>query len=428
MKLNVFFGNEKAGSLESTENRGVIFYYDKNYLQNENAAALSASLPLQSEEFTQKQCIPFFSGLLPEEDSRKKIADYLHVSETSTLKLLEALGGECAGLISILPEKDNVPQSLLYTLNLENYEPLDHSRLTDFIEKMNSRPLMKADENLRLSLAGAQEKLALANLNGKWYLPLNGAPSTHILKPARTGSLSSLAQNEYICMKLAKNFGLPVPEIELLNIAGKDVFVVERYDRIKKEDSIQRLHQEDFCQALGIMSTSKYQNDGGPGIADIFDAIKGNCTVPALETQKFLRYVIFNYLIGNCDSHGKNYSLLYKHRTVELAPLYDAVSTVIYPGLTDKLSMKIGKHYEIQKVSKEDFLLLAENLDIKSSVFLKIFDEFARKSSRAFEALKNDEKVSEDILNLIFATMEERLKKKKNRAVPLQKGLQTVLP
>ena len=408
MKLKVYFGNEKAGSLESTENRGVIFSYDKNYLQNKNAVPLSASLPLQAEEFSQKQCIPFFSGLLPEEDSRKKIADYLHISETSTFKLLEVLGGECAGLISILPEENEVPQTVSYSLNSDNYEPLEPDRLADFIEKMNTRPLMRADENLRLSLAGAQEKLALANLDGKWYLPLNGAPSTHILKPTRTGSLSSLAQNEYACMKLAKSFGLPVPEVDLQNIAGKDVFIVERYDRIKKEDSVQRLHQEDFCQALGIMSTSKYQNDGGPGIADIFSAIKKNCTVPALETQKFLRYVIFNYLIGNCDSHGKNYSLLFKNKMIELAPLYDAVSTIIYPGLTDKLSMKIGKHYEIQKVTKEDFSLLAENLDIKGSVISKIFADFATKAHKAFEGLKCEEKVSKDVIDAISVSMESR--------------------
>ncbi|MGN0739726.1 MAG: type II toxin-antitoxin system HipA family toxin [Treponema sp.] len=408
MKLNVYFGNEKAGSLESTENRGVIFSYDKRYLQNKNAVPLSASLPFQTEEFSQKHCMPFFSGLLPENDSRKKIADYLHISETSTLKLLEALGGECAGLVSILPEETEVFQPVLYRLNSENYEPLEEARLKDFIEKMNSRPLMKADKNLRLSLAGAQEKLALANLAGKWYLPLNGAPSTHILKPSQAGSLSSLAQNEYICMKLAKDFGLSVPEVDLIDIAGKDIFVVERYDRIKKEDSIQRIHQEDFCQALGIMSTSKYQNDGGPGIADIFDSIKKNCTVPALETQKFLSYVIFNYLIGNCDSHGKNYSLLYKNRTVELSPLYDAVSTVIYPGLTDKLSMKIGRHYEIQKTTKKDFYLLAENLNIKGSVISKIFSDFEGKFSKAFADLKADEKVSKDILDLISASMETR--------------------
>lgn len=408
MKLNVFFGNEKAGALESTENRGVIFVYDKNYLLNKNALPLSASLPLQSDEFSQKQCIPFFSGLLPEEDSRKKIADYLHISETSTLKLLEALGGECAGLISILPEDETFSLQTSFSLDSENYELLDDNRLSDFIEKMNTRPLIKADDKLRLSLAGAQEKLALAKINEKWYLPLNGAPSTHILKPTRTGLLSSLAQNEYICMKLAKSFGLSVPDVDLLSIAGKEVFVVERYDRIKTADSIKRLHQEDFCQALGIVTSSKYQNDGGPGIADIFNTISKVCTVPAIESQKFLRYVIFNYMIGNCDSHGKNYSLLYKDSRVELSPLYDAVSTIIYPGLTDKLSMKIGNHYEIQKIGKEDFSLLAEKLNIKNSVFLKIFDDFWKKYISAFEELRSDEKVSSDVLDLIFSVVDSK--------------------
>ena len=410
MKLNIFFGNKKTGSLESTENRGVIFVYDENYLNDKNSVPLSASLPLQREEFSQKQCIPFFSGLLPEEDSRKKIADYLHFSETSTLKLLEALGGECAGLISILSEDDDdsFSKETSYKLDSKNYEPLDDNRLSEFIEKMNTRPLIKADDKLRLSLAGAQEKLALAKINGEWYLPLNGSPSTHILKPARTGSLSSLAQNEYICMKLAKNFGLSVPDVDLLNIAGKDVFVVERYDRIKEADTIQRLHQEDFCQALGIMSTSKYQNDGGPGIADIFNTILKLCTVPALESQKFLRYVLFNYVMGNCDSHGKNYSLLYKNNRIELSPLYDVVSTIIYPGLTEKLSMKIGKHYEIQKVTQEDFSLLSESLNIKYSVLSKIFDEFSKKYINAFEELKDDEKVSSDILNSIFQVVKSR--------------------
>lgn len=409
MKLNVFFGNTKAGSLESTENRGVIFTYDENYLINKNSVPLSASLPLQLEEFSQKQCIPFFSGLLPEEDSRKKIADYLHISETSTLKLLEALGGECAGLISILSEEDSLSVETSYKLDSKNYELLDYNRLSDFIEKINTRPLIKADDKLRLSLAGAQEKLALTKINGEWYLPLNGAPSTHILKPSRTGSLSSLAQNEYICMKLAKKFGLSIPDVDLLNIAGKDIFVVERYDRLKETNTIQRLHQEDFCQALGIMSISKNQNDGGPGIADIFNTILKVCTVPALESQKFLKYVLFNYLMGNCDSHGKNYSLLYKNNRVELSPLYDVVSTIIYSGLTEKLSMKIGKHYEIQKVSKEDFSLLAGSLNIKHSVLSKIFEDFAKKYINAFEELKDDEKISRNILNSIFEVTSKAL-------------------
>ena len=114
-------------------------------------------------------------------------------------------------------------------------------------------------------------------------------------------------------------------------------------------------------------------------------------------------------MIGNCDSHGKNYSLLYKNRRVELSPLYDALSTVIYPGLTDKLSMKIGKHYEIQKVTEEDFSLLAEKLGIKKSAFSKIFEDFASKVNMAFEDLKADKKVSEDILESIVSLVKSRL-------------------
>lgn len=409
MKLNVFLGSKKAGTLESTENRGVIFTYDELYLKSNDSIPLSVSLPLVQGEFSQKQCIPFFSGLLPEEDSRKKIADYLHISETSTFKLLDALGGECAGLITISSDETETAQKNLYSFTSENYELLDESRLADFIEKINTRPLMKADEKLRLSLAGAQEKLALANLDGKWYLPLNGSPSTHILKPTRAGSLSSLAQNEYICMKLAKYLNLSVPEVDLLNIAGKDVFVVERYDRYKNEKEIQRLHQEDFCQALGIMSTSKYQNDGGPGIADIYSVIKKICSIPAIETRKFLKYVVFNYIIGNCDSHGKNYSLLYKNNTVELAPIYDAVSTAIYPELTDKLSMKIGSLYELKKVLKEDFWSLCEVLDIKKNVIESIFSDFQNSLDKAYEELKKDEKIDLSVADRIFDGIKSRV-------------------
>ena len=409
MKLNVFLGKKKAGSLYSTDNRGVVFAYDKDYLLSADSVKLSLSLPLQAEEFSQKQCIPFFSGLLPEEDTRKKIADYLHISDTSTLKLLEALGGECAGMISILSEDSTCDFTESFQLNEENYEELSEERLCEFIKMMPERPLIKADDKLRLSLAGSQEKLALAKIEGKWYLPLNGAPSTHILKPAKYGNLSSIAQNEYICMTLAKELGLKVPDVDLLNFAGKDIFVVERYDRHIEGNMIQRLHQEDFCQALGILSTEKYQSDGGPGISSIYNCIKENLTVPALELKKFLTYVIFNYLVGNCDSHGKNYSILYCKNTTRLSPMYDIVATTIYPFLTDKLSMKIGSHYEIDKVCKEDFAQLAKELNIKLSVIQGIFKDFSSKLDAAFKKLKENPKIDLFLLEKIFDEVRKRL-------------------
>ncbi len=381
MNLNVYFGKEKCGELKTTDNRGIVFQYSETYLSNPASFGISLSLPLQKEEFSQKQCLPFFSGLLPEEFTRKRVADYLHISELSTMKLLKALGEECAGFITIADDdfdKSNLKNE--YEIDSSNYEKLSHEQLEEFVKNIPQRPFIKADDKLRLSLAGAQEKLSLAFFDGQWFLPLNGAPSTHILKPTREGSLSTLAQNEYFCMKLAKECKIKVPEVFLKNIAGKDIFIVQRYDRILKDGKISRLHQEDMCQALGLMSENKYQSDGGPGIKDIYNLLKNNSTLPVIDLKDFLTQFLFNYLIGNCDAHSKNYSILYNEKgKIRLAPAYDLVSTKVYPSLTQKMSMKIGNHFELNKINDEDFSLLAEELNINPKTIFKIKAELEKR-------------------------------------------------
>lgn len=381
MTLNVYFEKTKCGILSSTDNRGIIFCYTDEYLQNPFAKAISISLPLQKEEFSQKQCLPFFSGLLPEEYTRKKVADYLHISELSTIKLLEAIGKECAGVITITNQTEDV--DLLkteYEIKSSNYQKLSKEDLEKYVQDIPIKPFIKADDKLRLSLAGAQEKLSLAYFDNSWYLPLNGAPSTHILKPTREGSFSSLAKNEFNCMQLAKKCGLNVAQVKLEKIANKDVLIITRYDRIIKNSKITRLHQEDMCQALGIMSEKKYQADGGPSIKTIYELIKEKLVLPIIDLQYFLQYVIFNYLIGNCDAHAKNYSFLYdKNGNARLAPLYDVVSTKEFKTLSNKLSMKIGKHYELEKICYEDFIKLANEIDINPKVIFKIIEELKEK-------------------------------------------------
>lgn len=384
MILNVYFGIKKCGTLSTTEDRGIVFKYCDEYLADSSSVAISLSLPLSNVEFTQKQCIPFFSGLLPEEFTRKRVADYLHVSELSTVKLLEALGQECAGFITIANEDFN-PENLKteYDINSKNYEKIDKTKLEEYVKNIQQRPFIKSEDKLRLSLAGAQEKLPLAYFNGEWYLPLNGAPSTHILKPTREGTLSTLAQNEYNCMQLAKKCGIKTPDCWVENIAGRDVYIVQRYDRIIENGKIKRLHQEDMCQALGIMTDQKYQADGGPGIKDIYELIKAHSVMPILDLRDFLIQVLFNYLIGNCDAHSKNYSILYDEKgNTRLAPIYDCVSTIEYPGLTRKLSMKIGSHYELDKVCDDDFKLLAEQLNINSKTIFWIRTELEKKMKK----------------------------------------------
>lgn len=389
MTLEVFLGSRKAGSLFSTYDRGVVFAYSNEYLSDKNSIPLSASLPLCEKEYSQKECMPFFSGLLPEETVRRRIADFLHISETSTLKLLEALGGECAGLITIGCKEADSAHKDEYELSEENYESLSQEKLEEFIRNIPFRPFLKSDEKLRLSLAGAQEKLPLAYFNGEWHLPKNGAPSTHIIKPSRS-DFPDIAENEYLCMKLAQSAGLDVPNVGLFYSNGKSVYVVERYDRIIKENKISRVHQEDMCQALGIQSELKYQADGGPSLCDIYNLIKKIDSIPVYDMKKFTDYFIFNYLIGNCDCHGKNFSFLYKEGSVRLAPLYDVVSTVVYPALTTKLSMKIGKRYELAEITKNDFSFQAELMGIKTGMILNLLEDMKERLLKAFEKIEDD--------------------------------------
>lgn len=389
MRLSVYLGDRLAGYLSSTAEKGVVFSYDDAYI-NAGKIPLSLSLPLGKTEFSQKECLPFFEGLLPEGDVKKRISEYLHISETSTFKLLKELGGECAGLISILPEHESNKIKNTYEFSPDNYDLLAEKKLAEYIQNINTRPLLKAKDKLRLSLAGAQEKLPLTYMDGKFYLPKNGAPSTHIVKPTGIGELSNLSANEYICAKLAELCGLPTSKTELKQIYGADFLLIERYDRVRENNSISRIHQEDACQALGILSDRKYQNDGGPSLVDVYNLVKNNTTIPITETRKFIQYAIFNLVIGNCDAHGKNYSLVFRDKKIQLAPIYDTVCTIIYPNLTRKVSMKFGKHYEFKKINRDDLELLAGQLALKPKTILSCYDEIVAKLSDAFNMIKED--------------------------------------
>lgn len=389
MKLSVYFGESLAGHLSSTAENGIVFSYEAPYLEA-GLPPISLSLPLSSAEYSQKQCLPFFEGLLPEGDVKRRISDYLHISETSTLKLLNELGGECAGLISILPEEAPNKTKNIYDFSSDNYEQIPVRKISEYIQNINTRPLLKVREELRLSLAGAQQKLPLLYKDGEFYLPRNGAPSTHIIKPTGSGDLSSLSANEYICMQLAEKSGLPVPHAELRQIDDTEFLLVKRYDRFFQDDKVFRIHQEDVCQALGIPSEYKYQNDGGPSIANIYNLLKTKTSIPLLEMRTFLQYTLFNFIIGNCDAHGKNYSIIYKDNSIKLTPIYDTVCTLAYPNLTNKLSMKIGKHSEIKKVNRDDLVILAGQLGLKDKTIVDTYFEIFENVEKAFEIIEAD--------------------------------------
>lgn len=243
--------------------------------------------------------------------------------------MLEQIGGECAGAISFLPEHEDVPE------DDNRYRELTDDELGKILRELPRRPLMAGEDGIRVSLAGAQDKIAVRRDDGTISIPRGTAPSSHVLKPA-IATYEGIVFNEALCMALANACGLNAAPVEIGTVKGIDYLLSERHDRIRDEDgSIRRLHQEDFCQALGVPSDIKYQSEGGLSLTDCFALIRNASSTPAPDLIALLDAVVFNLLIGNHDAHAKNFSLLYMpDRSIRLAPLYDLLSTVYYPRET----------------------------------------------------------------------------------------------
>ncbi|MBI5451275.1 MAG: type II toxin-antitoxin system HipA family toxin [Gammaproteobacteria bacterium] len=332
--LNVYLRGDKVGRLSLDARRHFVFIYDQEWLTNTAAVPLSLHLPLHAEPFADEQARPFFANLLPESDLRRALARKLGLSEQNDFALLEAVGGECAGAVSLLPDNMPLPDT-------GSYRILNEDDLNALVDELPTRPMLAGEQGIRLSLAGAQNKLPVHFDGQHISVPLDNAPSSHILKPPIVQYPHSV-ENEYFCMRLAERVGLSVPRVTLLR-KRKNLYLIERYDRDSKADgSIERIHQEDFCQALGILPDQKYEKEGGPGIKQCFMLLRDHSVFPVSDMRALLDWVVFNYLIGNADAHAKNISLLLMQDGPRLAPCYDLMCTAAYPDLTDKLAMKIG--------------------------------------------------------------------------------------
>lgn len=326
--LEVFWNGRAVGDYHLLEDGFELFAYASSYLESPDAVPISHSLPLRAVPYGKRQLRPFFAGLLPEEAQRQRIAAVLGIPESDDFALLEAIGGECAGALTILP-KGATPREGDDVLS-----PCPEDRLAEIIRALPYRPMLAGEKGLRLSLAGAQSKLPVVFKDGAFWLPRDGTPSTHILKPELSEWFKGIVHNEHACMTLAKSLGIPVAETRIVEVGGIPCLLVTRYDRAidGKTGRVRRIHQEDFCQALGRPPEQKYQSEGGPLAREIVRLLRsGWSTSPARDILAFVDLVVFNAIIGNADAHGKNYSMLYDGRTRRLAPGYDLVSTVCWP-------------------------------------------------------------------------------------------------
>ncbi len=343
-KLAVFLRGKAVGTLEKCGPSRYRFTYSGQPPTGPEkvAAALSVSLPFQGETFTPSQSAPFFEGLLPEGSVRKTIAERFRLSEEDGFGLLNALGADCAGAVVLLPEGEQPDGG-----DDASVRVLGEEELIALVGELPRRPLGVEVEpgDVRLSLGGVQDKLVLVRLpSGEFGQPLDGAPSTCLLKPDY-GRYEDLAANEAFCMRAAAGAGLDVATTELVQVGSTPCLSVKRFDRAEDDEGrILRLHQEDMCQALGILPGAKYEANGGPSVAQVVALLRrlGSARA-ALDVNRFLKAVLLNFMLGNSDAHGKNFALLYDDSGApRLAPLYDVVSTVVYPELTARMAMSIG--------------------------------------------------------------------------------------
>ncbi len=411
--LDVYLHDDFVGILTQDDSGDLEFAYDSSYLEK-SSIGISLSLPLSTEVSKSvhkgKKVKSFFAGLLPEESVRERLAENLGVSEKNSFALLEAVGGDCAGALSLFPQGQK-PAS-----EIDDVEILDDIRLKEILELIKRRPMLAGEDGYRLSLAGAQDKLAVGFKDGKVQLIKGGAPTTHILKPI-IERVKDSAHNELFCMKLAKLIGIDVPEAMLHFVDETPYYLVERYDRkIDKKGNVTRIHQEDFCQALGMAPEIKYENEGGPNVAKCQDIIFNYAARPAADQIKFLNIIIFNYLIGNADAHGKNFSLLYKEDKPELAPAYDLLSTAVYPDLAEKMAMKIGGKYKPRDVYLRNFYKLVADTKAAQSAMRRQVQAMADKISGMAVQLKTDlesEGLTSEIFDEIIKVIEQRSRRLK---------------
>lgn len=387
--LDVWLFSGHVGILTLFEGR-LSFCYTAAWLVQPDALALSVSLPLQAGPFDDHKTRPFFAGLLPEGQMRRLIAQQFQVSGQNDFALLDHIGGECAGAVTFLESGRVLPDPA----RREEVQWLSDEEVIAILDELPRRPMLAGKDGLRLSLAGAQDKLPVLWDGKHLGLPRDGTPSSHILKPA-IHAVEDSVFNEGFCLALAESMQFKPAKSKIHSVLNRPFLLVERYDRtVSAQGKQQRLHQEDFCQALGVVPEMKYQNEGGPDLAQCFDLLRRVTRPNAPQVLRLFDYVIFNALIGNHDAHAKNYSLLYRRqRSGELpvlAPAYDMLSTAVYPTLTPKMAMKIGSKYRFTEVQARHWAQFAEGAGLAKAQARRRIIEIAKSLPATARQLQSD--------------------------------------
>jgi serine/threonine-protein kinase HipA len=333
--LPVYFEQRRVGTIEVYKG-GPTFTYDPNWIQLRGAFPISVTMPLGPERIAPDIFLPWAANLLPESEQLRTLGQFLGMARSDVIGLLSTIGGDIAGALSIgQPGR---------TASFQ-WRPIDKpEELERVIEELPNKPFLVGEEGVSMSLAGVQTKLAVAiDGEGRICIPMNGSPSTHILKPDGP-RLQGGVQNEAFCLTLARRMKIPTPNVSTGRAGKRTYLLLQRYDRTNVDGRWRRLHQEDYCQALGKPPSAKYESNQtgipGPTLKDLFELTRRHMS--SIDIARLLDVIVFNVITCNTDAHAKNYSIMIRGNGVSFAPTYDVMCGEVWQNVTKKLAQKFG--------------------------------------------------------------------------------------
>lgn len=404
--LFAFMNGRFVGELRREIGGDLSFVYDDAWLEATDVhRSLSLSLRLQTKEHRGGAVRNFFVNLLPDNPNVvAAIANRLELRSTDVFDVLRAIGADCVGALELLPDKR--PHS---SEDRQTYRSMTDSEIEELLGQLNAFPLgMSEHDDFRLSIAGAQQKTALTKLPDiGWVLPSGTMPTTHIFKTpigsllANSIHFDESCENEWLCLEIARAFGLPAANADILTFGCRTAIVVERFDRAisrRQNDHLLRIPTEDFCQVFGISPEKKYEADGGPGIRDIMDVLKWSADADG-DRRRFMAAQVLLWLLDSTDGHAKNYSVFLEAKDrFRLTPLYDILSAAPLAATGElssrrlKLAMGlIGKnrHYRMTDIEPRHFLSTAAAVDYPKAEMLAVLNHFARLTPEVVAKVRN---------------------------------------
>ena len=400
--MRVFLNNRLVGHLSKAVSGAIDFRYDQSWLDWDHALPISLSLPLREDAYRGEPVVAVFDNLLPDSDAlRRRIAQKVGAAGTDAFSLLASIGHDCVGAMQFVTDDDDY----IGDTAAINGETVNDEAIEKLLKGLSQAPLgLSRDDEFRISIAGAQEKTALLWHDGKWLKPHGTTPTTHIFK-TQIGELpngidlSNSIENEYYCLKLAAACGLPPNKADIQTFGKTRALVIERFDRRwTKDGRLLRLPQEDCCQALSVPPTRKYQSDGGPGMIEILDLLKGSDS-PAEDQTIVLKAQILFWLIGATDGHAKNVSIfLGPGGSFHLTPLYDVLTA--QPTLDAhqierkqmRLAMSVGDshHYKISEIHGRHFIQTGEVAGLPKSLIRDAIETIAAAAENAIAQIESE--------------------------------------